>query len=485
MAAYCACLIWLAEGVPINISENTVCQRILGAFQERANTSAESLVMADISALFSDSEIAESDWRAAVDDLLVAGQLEWVYVPTPCLRLTAAGRVTAANVQSTDAKADVKAVDSADVEDRKPVMASPSIASPSEPADGQNATPQLKRASDFEAESRISGSAASSATDDEKLAADQPDFEISAESKQQQSSPVTGKPSVESPSEDSPAEANDPTEVPQKSEAEQQNTQADAEPVIPPKLVELSRVLEEPRQTGDSDDGAFGDTKRFYVPSNRNTAPKHVVPIIEEDDEIAPIIAFWERHRRRLMLLAAVLTFMSLVLFWWTRTTYLVPDNAVVAGQQLLLNGYGDRIERGVISVYQVALYVPQRSTDPSFIHKDAGAKRIVVRFVRKIDPDEMLTSLLEAVRPNLSPDDLTELQREFDLLRETFATMADGEPLYIDYVPEKGTLFSRGKNILLRMPSEDLFHAILDIWIGDEPVSYPLKRRLLGLPAE
>lgn len=463
----------------------------------RAAEPGTGLTTSDIGAIFNNEDDVTERWRASVDELLVSGYLEWVYVPKPCLQLTAAGRAQVAVHKAEPSQLPPMTQERSSVLDRSyseprsdnaeprsddvEIVAEPEPQAnhselpidPAQPFDSEQLAGKEKVDADSTEERAELGAKLGDTIHSEDV--DETVIDLDAQSEEfdallehpnkqdgYESKPTDAEPEVEP--------LNDGRRASDDEEASQLSSELqDATPV---ELPSRSANLE----------GDLGSTKRYYVPSKGYEAPTKNIPL-QEEDGISPIVDFWQRHRRRMVFVAALALTMTLAILWWTRTTFVVPDNMVVAGDQLRLNGFGAKLDKGILRDYEVALYLPRRTTSGATIRDMSGAKRVMLRFSRNIDPDDMLERLLEAVRPNLTPSQLTTLQKEFDLLREIFATMSDGVPLYIDYVPDQGTLFSKNKEVLLRMPSEDFFYALADIWIGEEPISYPLKRRLLGLP--
>ncbi len=63
-----------------------------------------------------------------------------------------------------------------------------------------------------------------------------------------------------------------------------------------------------------------------------------------------------------------------------------VPDEAIVANNNLLLNGAGVRY-KGPFKVYTAALYLNRKVSTPEAAHAAPGSKRIVLTMLRKSRP--------------------------------------------------------------------------------------------------
>ncbi|TXI90966.1 MAG: hypothetical protein E6Q40_00075 [Cupriavidus sp.] len=159
-------------------------------------------------------------------------------------------------------------------------------------------------------------------------------------------------------------------------------------------------------------------------------------------------------------------------------------DAARLGGKELPLNGTGVRAGF-VIKGYVAALYLPERARNATVVLGTSGPKRLQIRPLREVGPDDFIKSLNDGIRENHS-----ELQRR--MLAERLAQLAQtmnqvgparrGDIINIDFTPDHGTIVAvngipRGQPI----PGEDFYQAVLRIFLGEHPVDRDLKRGLLG----
>lgn len=155
-----------------------------------------------------------------------------------------------------------------------------------------------------------------------------------------------------------------------------------------------------------------------------------------------------------------------------------------LAGGNLVLNGVGVRT-RLVFKVYAAGLYLPERNSDPASILRQSGAKRVSLRFLREVDADLFVNSLLDGLRTNLSADEVARLRPRTDALVATLRAIGavrKGEWVDFEFTPRDGTrLILNGTTHGANIPGEDFFLAVLSVWLGDKPAHEDLKRGMLG----
>lgn len=145
----------------------------------------------------------------------------------------------------------------------------------------------------------------------------------------------------------------------------------------------------------------------------------------------------------------------------------------MVQGQQLVLNGYGER-EQWWIDVYRCALYLTQRTSSLAVIRHPDTAKAIRIRVLFDDIPDAMPKRWRTIFAEELS-------RRTFRRLRIGYRDLGRGDVLTFSYAPGKGTAIRANGEILFTDPGHDLMLELIDQWLGPRPVSRNLKRLLLG----
>jgi len=155
-------------------------------------------------------------------------------------------------------------------------------------------------------------------------------------------------------------------------------------------------------------------------------------------------------------------------------------------GPELVLNGAGIRT-RVFFKVYVGGLYLTEKKTAAGDVLALAGPKRVSMTMLRDLSAQQLSDGLVEAVRNNTSAAEQEALKGRIDELVGIMNALGEakqGDAILLDFLPESGTRVvvngqPRGKPI----PGDDLYRALLKIWLGDKPVDGDLKKGMLGQP--
>lgn len=158
-------------------------------------------------------------------------------------------------------------------------------------------------------------------------------------------------------------------------------------------------------------------------------------------------------------------------------------DTVVVGDRTLQLNGLG---LRGVawIKAFVAGLYVAAPSRDAGQLMAMQGPKRLRLKLMLEAPSQELSKAIAKGVRRNETPavqSQLGERLAVFVSLVDGMGTLRQGDALDLDFVPEVGVqLLRNGKPVGGPVQGEDLFRAILKIFIGERPVDQRMKEGLL-----
>lgn len=155
-------------------------------------------------------------------------------------------------------------------------------------------------------------------------------------------------------------------------------------------------------------------------------------------------------------------------------------------GPELVLNGAGIRT-RVFFKVYVGALYLPEKKAAASDVIALAGPKRVAMNMLRDLTAQQLSEALVEGISNNSNAAEQAALKARIDELVAIMNALGEakkGDAITLDFLPESGTRVvvngqPRGKPIA----GEDLYRALLRIWLGDKPVDGDLKKGMLGQP--
>lgn len=158
-----------------------------------------------------------------------------------------------------------------------------------------------------------------------------------------------------------------------------------------------------------------------------------------------------------------------------------VADKAKVGANELLLNGAGIRT-RAIFKVYVGALYLAEKKAAAADVLAQKGAKRVALTMLRELSAQQLNEAFENGIQANSSAAEVEALKPRIAELLSLFTDAKKGDVILLDYLPESGTVVNlngqtRGKPI----PGEDLYRALLRIWLGDKPVDGDLKKGMLG----
>jgi hypothetical protein len=159
----------------------------------------------------------------------------------------------------------------------------------------------------------------------------------------------------------------------------------------------------------------------------------------------------------------------------------------LLAGQALQCNGVGLRAVAW-FKGYAAALYLSDRARTTPQVLATPGAKRLQMRMLAEVDTEEFVKAFHKGVARNTPLDGqpaLAERMARFDDLVRKIGRVRTRDVVDLDWLPGHG--LQLGLNGQLRgepIPGDDLYAALLLIFIGDKPVDAKLKVGLLGGPA-
>lgn len=153
-----------------------------------------------------------------------------------------------------------------------------------------------------------------------------------------------------------------------------------------------------------------------------------------------------------------------------------MPNKVKVAGKALVLNGMGIR-EATVfkVDVYVAGLYLEKKSNDSGSIISSEQAKRLVLKFVREVDREDMV----KAWRTGFGGKGA--LAARVGKLSAYMADLEEGDTMTFTYLPGKGTEVKvKGKRRGV-IEGDDFGRALFAIWLGSSPPNAGLKMGLLA----
>lgn len=156
---------------------------------------------------------------------------------------------------------------------------------------------------------------------------------------------------------------------------------------------------------------------------------------------------------------------------------------AVVSDRTLRLNGLG---LRGVawIKAFVAGLYVSAPSKDAGQLLAMPGPKRLRLKIMLKAPSHELTKSLTGRIEDHEPEAVRVQLGERLQRLAETIDGIGDlhpGDTLDLDFVPDQGISLRLNERAVGKpVAGEDLYRAVLKIFVGDHPVDKRMREGLL-----
>lgn len=155
---------------------------------------------------------------------------------------------------------------------------------------------------------------------------------------------------------------------------------------------------------------------------------------------------------------------------------YGLPETVTVGDHRLHLNGIGVR-KVGLLldtEVYACALYVTAPSPRPEALIDPAQPVAILINVIYDDPPDEMPEAWHTVVRTELT-------DQMFRNFRAAYRELEGGDQVGYVYVPGSGTQISVNGERVAFDPDYGLIGAMLNQWIGVDPVDDAMRLTLLS----
>ncbi len=159
-------------------------------------------------------------------------------------------------------------------------------------------------------------------------------------------------------------------------------------------------------------------------------------------------------------------------------------DTARLGRRDLQLNGLGVR-SIYIFKAFVAGLYLTEKAAAGPEALRQSGPKRLQLRMLMEVGSDHVKQALVDGMRKNVTDAEWAAMQERVQRFARTIDTIGvarEGDTITLDYVPEQGLLLAvndvpRGTAI----GGADFYQALLEIFVGPDPVDTRLKNGLLG----
>ena len=98
-----------------------------------------------------------------------------------------------------------------------------------------------------------------------------------------------------------------------------------------------------------------------------------------------------------------------------------------------------------------------------------------------EVSQEKLVDAWNEGFKKNQSEKSMKTLGPRIEQFNKLFQTVHKGDVITLDYIPDDGTTVRINGTEKGKVPGADFNRALLEVWLGKEPVDSDLKRALLG----
>jgi hypothetical protein len=154
-----------------------------------------------------------------------------------------------------------------------------------------------------------------------------------------------------------------------------------------------------------------------------------------------------------------------------------LPDVAQVDGQNLALNGAGLR-KKFMFKVYVIGLYTAQPSHDAKTLVASDQPKFVKLKLLRNVEKDKIVDAIREGFEHN-SKSQMQALNTRLLQMSVAIPDLKEGDEL--TFTMSGGSTKMGGVAKPVTLQGKDFADALLNVWLGQDPVDDDLKAALLG----
>lgn len=172
-------------------------------------------------------------------------------------------------------------------------------------------------------------------------------------------------------------------------------------------------------------------------------------------------------------MIRAIMMFITLLLF------FPGPSYATVSGMTLL--GKGEVYYMGFIKVYDAALYANTEKSSQEIMDADTS-RCLKLTYDVSLSVKDFVLGAETILARQLSPEGITKLRKEIDMLHAAYQDVRKGDSYYLCYdAPQGLTTLTLNDTQLVAVPSKEFAEAYFNIWLGAvEPIDEKLRDRLI-----
>lgn len=160
-----------------------------------------------------------------------------------------------------------------------------------------------------------------------------------------------------------------------------------------------------------------------------------------------------------------------------------LADKISLFGSDLVLNGAGIR-GNPTMDIYVGALYVLKKQTSLSGVFAANAPRRVQMALLIDASAEQLIPSFVGGLSKNHSKAEMEDMKAQVEQLVSIIRGVKQvnsGQALFFDFIPGTGTVVSLDGAAQGTIAGDAFNHALLKIWLGEQPASDTLKKAMLG----
>jgi len=153
-----------------------------------------------------------------------------------------------------------------------------------------------------------------------------------------------------------------------------------------------------------------------------------------------------------------------------------------VGDSELILNGSAVR-KKAQHAIYVGGLYLKEQKNSFEEIIKDPNPKRFLFYCsTSELSSSKLINAWEQGFAINYTDEEITSLKPMITEFNKVWQSgLSVGDEVWVDYVPNKGTLISINGELVSEIAGTQFYHAFLKTWLGPHPFNSRMKSALLG----
>lgn len=156
------------------------------------------------------------------------------------------------------------------------------------------------------------------------------------------------------------------------------------------------------------------------------------------------------------------------------------PSSYQIGEQNYEKRGEYRYVYRVFFKLYDAALFA-EASASPTDIFDAKVPFHLSFQYLRTIDKSIILESASKMLSKNLSDAELESIADRVDQINTAYQTVDEGDSSSLTYQPGIGTTLKINEKPVITIEGKDFAQLYFQIWLGDYPISKPMKAVLIG----